>query len=104
VGQKIKVAREAKDLTQEELGKITGLAEQHISVIERGIKTPTLKTFVNIANALHINADALLVDVLDTSVEVESNWLSQEIKELPVEEQKKVLKVIHVLTSGKMDM
>ena len=91
-------------MTQEELGKITGLAEQHICVIERGIKTPTLKTFVNIANALHINADALLVDVLDTSVEVESNWLSQEIKELPVEEQKKVLKVIHVLTSGKMDM
>ena len=86
------------------MGKITGLAEQHISVLERGLKTPPLKTFVNIANALHINADALLVDVLDTSVEVESNWLSQEIKELPVEEQKKVLKVIHVLTSGKMDM
>ena len=46
MGQKIKVAREAKDLTQEELGKITGLAEQHISVIERGIKTPDRKSVV----------------------------------------------------------
>lgn len=91
-------------MTQEELGKITGLAEQHISVIERGIKTPSLKTFVKIANALHVNADSLLVDVLDTSVEIESTWLCQEIKKLPAREQKKVLKAIHVLTSGKTDI
>ena len=51
VGLRIKTAREAKGLTQENLAAIVDLSSTHISVIERGMKTVRLDTFVAIANA-----------------------------------------------------
>lgn len=52
VGQRIKSAREAKNLTQEELAALVNLSPTHVSVIERGLKVTKLDTFVAIANAL----------------------------------------------------
>ena len=51
VGQRIKSAREAKNLTQEELAALVNLSPTHVSVIERGLKVTKLDTFVAIANA-----------------------------------------------------
>lgn len=49
VGQRIKAAREAKNLTQEELAALVNLSTTHVSVIERGLKVTKLDTFVAIA-------------------------------------------------------
>ena len=68
VGQRIKAAREAKNLTQEELAALVNLSTTHVSVIERGLKVTKLDTFVAIANALDVSADALLIDVVTHSV------------------------------------
>lgn len=38
VGQRIKAAREAKNLTQEELAALVNLSTTHVSVIERCIR------------------------------------------------------------------
>ena len=38
VGQRIKAAREAKNLTQEELAALVNLSTTHVSVRERGLK------------------------------------------------------------------
>ena len=54
VGQRIKAAREAKNLTQEELAALVNLSTTHVSVIERGLKVTKLDTFVAIANALDV--------------------------------------------------
>ena len=67
VGSRIKTARENKNLTQEELAAMVDLSPTHISVIERGVKSPKLETFVRIANALGVSADSLLVDVVENS-------------------------------------
>ena len=50
VGQRIKAAREAKNLTQEELAALVSLSPTHVSVIERGLKVTKLDTFIAIAN------------------------------------------------------
>ena len=42
VGLRIKTAREAKGLTQENLAALVDLSSTHISVIERGTKTVRL--------------------------------------------------------------
>lgn len=55
VGQRIKMAREAKGLTQEDLAAMVELSPTHVSVIERGLKAAKLDTFVAIANALEGN-------------------------------------------------
>lgn len=64
VGERIQIAREERCITQRELAEAVGCTPQHISAIERGVKTPTLETFVAIANALRVPADVLLQDVL----------------------------------------
>ena len=55
VGLRIKTAREAKGLTQENLAAIVDLSSTHISVIERGMKTVRLDTFVAIASWLMLS-------------------------------------------------
>lgn len=97
VGQKIKIAREAKNLTQEDLAEIVDLSPTHMSVIERGVKVPKLDTFVAIANALDVSADALLIDVVTHSTIGVATELSETISKLPIKEQKKILKAVKVL-------
>ena len=64
VGERIQIAREEHCMTQRELAEAIGCTPQHISAIERGVKTPTLETFVAIAAALRVPADVLLQDTL----------------------------------------
>ena len=71
VGERIQTAREECRMTQRELADIIGCTSQHISAIERGVKTPTLETFIAIATALHVSADVLLQDVLS---DWRGNW------------------------------
>lgn len=94
VGLRIKAAREAKNLTQENLAALVDLSPTHISVIKRGLKTVRLDKFVAIANALDVSADYLLVDVVAHSVQGLMNELSEEIHKLPLDEQKRLIKAI----------
>lgn len=98
VGQRIKMAREAKGLTQEDLAAMVELSPTHVSVIERGLKAAKLDTFVAIANALEVSADSLLIDVVAHSVTGVTNELSEMIGKLPKEEQKKIIKAVRALT------
>ena len=97
VGQRIKAAREAKNLTQEELAALVNLSTTHVSVIERGLKVTKLDTFVAIANALAVSADALLMDVVDHAAAGVASELSSAIADLPHDEKMRVLKVVRAL-------
>lgn len=97
IGSRIKVARERKHLTQEDLAAIVDLSPTHISVIERGVKPPKLVTLVAIANALDVSADTLLQDVVDRSVEGVSNELATEIMKLPAKERSRIINAIRAL-------
>lgn len=97
VGQRIKAAGEAKNLTQEELAALVNLSTTHVSVIERGLKVTKLDTFVAIANALDVSADALLIDVVTHSVTGVTNELSDMIEKLPKDEQKRILNAVRAL-------
>ena len=91
VGQRIKAAREAKNLTQEELAGLVNLSPTHVSVIERGLKVTKLDTFIAIANALDVSADTLLIDVVTHSVSGVTNELSEMIEKLPKEKQQRII-------------
>ena len=75
VGERIQIARDERCMTQRELAESISCTPQHISAIERGVKTPTLETFVALAAALRVPTDVLLQDVLPDWWE---NW-EQEI-------------------------
>lgn len=94
VGQRIKIAREAKNLSQEDLAALVNLSPTHISVIERGVKVTKLDTFVAIANALEVSADSLLIDVVEHSVSGVANELYSMISRLPNKEQKRIINAV----------
>ena len=98
IGSRIKVARERKHFTQEDLAAIVDLSPTHISVIERGVKPPKLATLVAIANALDVSADTLLQDVVERSEEGVFNELAADIMKLPVKERNKIINAIRALT------
>lgn len=97
VGQRIKAAREKKNLTQEDLASLIDISPTHISVIERGAKIPRMDTFVAIANVLEVPADSLLVDVVNHAAEGVASELSSAIAELPQDEKMRMLKVVSAL-------
>ena len=97
IGQRIKLAREAKGLTQEQLAEKVALTACHISVIERGIKAPRLETLVGILNILEVDANYILTDVLSVSNEITSSLLSKKLSALSETQQKKILKVLDTL-------
>ena len=98
IGSRIKEAREQAHLTQEELAEIVDISPTHMSVIERGVKTPKLDTFVKIANALHLSADALLQDVVTPVTENITAELASRIGRLSEKEQNRILNAIRALT------
>ena len=98
IGARIKAARERVHLTQEQLAEIIDISPTHMSVIERGVKTPKLDTFGRIANALGVSTDALLQDVVVPANESILAELSVRIGRLPQKDQERILNAIRALT------
>ena len=97
IGHRIKEIRESRGYTQEQLAEKLNLSVQHVSVIERGVKSPRLDTFIKIANILEINADYLLKDVLQVSSQLTSNELYDMLGQVPEKEKRRILEVVRVL-------
>ena len=56
---KLKSARAAKDLSQEELAKLCGVSRQTINAIEKGDYNPTINLCISICKALNKTLDEL---------------------------------------------
>ena len=56
---KLKVARVAKDLSQEELANLVGVTRQTINVIEKGNYNPTLNLCISICKVLDKTLDEI---------------------------------------------
>ena len=97
VGQRIKTARRARGLTQDGLADRLELSTQYISVLERGVKPPSLETLVLIANELAVSADELLQDVVDRSVTANAGVLSERLSDQPPEVQRRIMKVVEAI-------
>ena len=101
LGKRISNARKQTGITQEALGEQLNMTRKHISVIEAAINRPILDTLVDIANALNVSADDLLVDSLTHSAStadseihrllLDCNTLEQEILTRMVKELKAIL-------------
>ncbi|MFZ3229008.1 MAG: helix-turn-helix transcriptional regulator [Pseudobdellovibrio sp.] len=59
VAERIKFIREARKLTQNELGLATGLTQSTIANLENGKKDPSIQTLLKIANGLDIHVAIL---------------------------------------------
>jgi len=60
LGENIRKARKAANLTQEKLSEYVSLSPAFISQIERGTRTPSLETVCGISATLGVSVDGLL--------------------------------------------
>lgn len=67
LGHRIAHCRNQANLSQDDFSEQVTLSRPHLGAIEAGLKRPSLDTLVDIANALHVSADDLLVDSLEYS-------------------------------------
>lgn len=62
-GQILRRLRGEKKISQEKLALMTGLDRTYISLLERGMRQPTLKTMLLLARALGVSSGQLITDV-----------------------------------------
>ncbi len=64
VGRELQFCRNRKEISQENLGFEASLHRTYISLIERGLKSPTINTLVRLCAALEISPDEFLKHVM----------------------------------------
>ena len=64
LGARIRQQRQKMSWTQETLAKETGMSTSFIGHIERGTRTASVETLVQISNAMSVSLDELLADSL----------------------------------------
>lgn len=97
IGKRIKEQRERLGLTQDKFAERLGVATNYISTIERGASFPRCEKLIAIINGLETTADAIFCDVLEYSTEYRTNALYEELQELPVTEQKRILDMVALM-------
>ena len=104
VGKRIKQRREQLGLTQEQFAEKLGVATNYISTIERGASFPRYETLVAIINALETSADAIFCAVVTHSLEYKSYMLLDKMRDLPPEEQNRILETLDFLVQQSIKM
>lgn len=97
LGKRIKAARERVGMTQEDLAAAVDYSVDHVSVVERGVKPPKLEKLVAIANVLNVGTDELLQDSLSAATMLRATELSERLKTLSPDGQRKVMNVLEAL-------
>ena len=88
IGQKVRQIRLSKDITQEELAEAVGVGVTHISHLETGSGTVSLKVFLAIVNYLKCSADEILCKEIATDRPIVNNWLADLVADCDTTEVK----------------
>ncbi|HJG29721.1 MAG: helix-turn-helix transcriptional regulator [Gemmiger sp.] len=97
IGRNLRQYRQESGLRQEDLARAAGLSVNYIGMVERGEKIPSLETFVALLNLLHVSADMVLTDVVDTGYTVKQSMLAEQVGRLPAAERERIYAVVQVL-------
>ena len=63
-GRRLREYRHARNLTQEKLSELVGVSFQHIGMLERGKRAPSMEMLISLCYALDCTCDALFQDSL----------------------------------------
>ena len=97
IGKRIKTARESRNITQEYLATMVGCTPTHISVLERGVKTPRLDTLIKITNILNVSADSILNDNALYTTDICTKEFAFIVNHLSEDSKKLIMQVVQIL-------
>ncbi|MEZ4732347.1 MAG: helix-turn-helix transcriptional regulator [Caldilineaceae bacterium] len=64
-GEKLRVLRQRRGLSQEQLGEMLGVHQTHVGRLERGEKIPNAAIILKVADIFGVTADQLMRDELE---------------------------------------
>lgn len=94
VGSRLKKAREEKHMNQVQLAELVHLTDSYIGMIERGERTPSLETFLNIINVLDVTADYILCDTVSYGYRTYLGEFEEQIDKLSGKDKEKLIKIM----------
>ncbi len=94
LGKRLRETRLNKGYTQQALAEISGISNVYLGEIERGLKMPSLNTFIKIIEAMGISADLILRDELTSGKEYIFDELTHKLKNLTPKQRKTVADII----------
>ncbi len=94
IGQKIKVFRKKRGLSQALLSEKIDISPSYLSYIETGYKGMSLETLVALANTLNVSADELLVDNLEKTILVSNHEFASLLSDCTEYERRVLLEIV----------
>lgn len=94
IGYRIRQARLKKGITQENLAEAAGVGVTHISHLETGAGTVSLKVFLAIINYLGCSADEILCKEINTAKPIVNNWLTDLVEDCDLTETKIISDIV----------
>lgn len=93
LGSRIRTERKSRKLTLEKLAEKADIGLVYLGEIERGVKMPSLNTFIKLVNALDISADVLIYDETKSGKYYLSDELAKAMQELTPEQYSAVSQI-----------
>lgn len=103
LGKQIKKYRKQTGYTQEKLAVKINKSTVFISYIERGIKSPSLNTLVDIANALDISLDMLVGKEVNSNLMASLYYINNKVTKLSPNRQQVFFKMIESILDIELD-
>lgn len=97
IGRNIRAIRKAQNMSIDDLAFHSGLSRNYIAMVERGERNPTLKSFLQIVNALKVSADEVLCDVLESSCKNSPTPLVDKIENLSPQRRDMIYDLLNIL-------
>lgn len=97
IGARLKEARKARRMTQEELAYAIDMTAAYIGMIERGQRIPSFETFLDIIETLDVTADQIICDTVKYGYKTKMAEYDKKIAQLPRAEQERIFKVMEIM-------
>ena len=95
LGKRIKEARNKLKLTQDALAEKANISNVYLGEIERGTKIPSVPVLVDLAQALNVSADYLLLDSLNSANIIINNEITDKLDKLTPKQRKTALDILN---------
>ena len=94
IGERIKAYRNKLNITQAQLGELSGVEPSNISHIERGATKVSLPTLIKIANTLGASLDDLVYDSLSKNQHISVKDLNEILSDCNDSELKTLVEMV----------
>lgn len=97
LGLRMRALREARELTQEQVGERVGISQKYLSELERGMKSPSWEILVSLAHAgFNIKLSALMFGI-DDEVPTQVRSVDEQLAGRPEAAREQVLRAVELL-------